>query len=147
MTGQPISSNWFNIFQILGSAAEILTIEILEKNFKTFFIFWPCRPSSQKPPSVGNKKTPPFFAFRAHPRNSPFLGRLAIVSGVSTQDTLHSSGKTTYYGLFKQFLPSKSISSLKQIKISCFTILNCLNCLLNIISPTYYFYDIYFLEK
>ncbi len=39
-------------------------IEILKKKFQNFFVFWPFRPSSRKPPSAGNNNIPPFFALR-----------------------------------------------------------------------------------
>jgi hypothetical protein len=42
----------FMVFFILGSEAEILTIEILEKIPKNFFVFRPCRASSYKPNSA-----------------------------------------------------------------------------------------------
>ncbi len=44
---------------MLGSEAEILTIEILEKIPKNFFVFRPFRASSYKPPSARESKISP----------------------------------------------------------------------------------------
>jgi hypothetical protein len=46
-------------FSMLGSEAEILTIEILEKIPKNFFVFRPCRASSYKPPSARENNISP----------------------------------------------------------------------------------------
>ena len=63
----PISSNCFNIFLILCSEAEILTIELWQIFFKMEKKInkkWPWRPSSRKQPSGPNNNIPTFFAFR-----------------------------------------------------------------------------------
>ncbi len=44
---------------MLGSEAEILTIEILEKIPKNFFVFRPCRASACKPPSARENNISP----------------------------------------------------------------------------------------
>jgi hypothetical protein len=49
----------FMVFFILGSEAEILTIEILEKIPKNFFVFRPCQALSNKPPSVRKNNISP----------------------------------------------------------------------------------------
>jgi hypothetical protein len=49
---------------MLSSEAEILTIKMLEKIPKNFFVFRPCRASSYKPPSSRENNISPLFAFR-----------------------------------------------------------------------------------
>ena len=101
----------------MSSEAEILTIKISEKISENFLVFWPwlffpffqCRLSSQKLLSVGNKNIPPFFDFRAHPRNPPFLGRVAIVSGV------HPRNPKGFLKVFNEFFKTLSLS----LKVFC----------------------------
>ena len=59
---------------MLGSEAEILTIEILEKIPKNFFVFRPCRASSYKPPSARESKISPSLP----------LGSVGVVSLITS---------------------------------------------------------------
>ena len=70
----PISSNCFNIFLILCSEAEILTIELWQIFFKMEKKInkkWPWRPSSRKQPSAPNNNIPTLFAFRVFCEATP----------------------------------------------------------------------------
>jgi hypothetical protein len=106
-----------------------MTIKILKKFFQKFFIFWPCWPLSHKPPSARNNNVPLFFAFRGHPRNPPFLGRLAVVSRVATQKTLKakkgflapSDTFTTNQNLPFAWLKKSKKKSQSQLKLTYIT--------------------------
>jgi hypothetical protein len=56
MMGQPISSNYFQSFSILGLEAEILTIKILEK-FRKFLRFSAMPAFIYKPPPSQRQPT------------------------------------------------------------------------------------------
>jgi hypothetical protein len=52
-------------------------IEILKKISKNFFVFWPCRPSSRKPPSARESKISPSLP----------LGYVGVVSLITSAYT------------------------------------------------------------
>ena len=86
----------------------------MENLIQNFFVLWPCRPSSPKPPSARNNNISP-LGFT--PETPYYLSQLAIVLGLATQKTLKA--KKGDYFAFSDFdaiyynyeLPSADVTS------------------------------------
>ncbi len=85
MMRKPTSSNCLHIFLNTWLRSRDINNYNFWKNSRKFFVFWPCRPSSYKPNSVGNKNFSPTFALVV------FLGSSAYTSKKDNDLNVHSN--------------------------------------------------------